>query len=646
MSIRVPLSDLKDNDIESFEKYLLIEENTRQNKQKKVKFPWMVLPKYNTVRRDPIYVYLPFQWGMNYFAKKYRTPREDCQPIKISFQGTLREEQKVILKETIDMLNQNGSCMMAIYPGGGKCLAKGTRVLQKNGNSICVENIKIGDILVGDDYQERMVKSTCRGFETMYRVQHKYNKFLKFSCNQSHILTLWDNTEFKIIDIPLKKYLELSSQEQGNYYGLYQDFDGPDFNIEEKRRLIKKLATEENTLYTINVNARQFYEMLSTVMLCGLVMHPSTTAEQIIFSDNFCVLEDFHKRVQVIFPMIIEKVCIGEYYGFELDQNGRFMLANGIVTHNTITSLAIAGVIKLKTLILVNKIVLVDQWIETIKRVYGTHARIQQITTKTKINPGCQFYIMNALNVAKRDSKDYEKLGIGFVIVDECHLIMTKIFSRALGYICPRYLIGLSATPYRPDGFDTMLELYFGLRKVVRKLYREHQVYFWETNIKIVAEKDNKGQLLWNTVIDAQTNHQERNNNIISICQKHSDRNILILSKRIHQIETIHDGLREKGEHVTLLKDGETSFDKSARILIATFQKVGTGFSHDKLDMLILATDAEEYFIQYLGRVFRRPDVQPIILDIVDDNPILRRHFLTRKNVYQECGGKIFPYKL
>ena len=382
------------------------------------------------------------------------------------------------------------------------------------------------------------------------------------------------------------------------------------------------------------------------VMLCGLVIHPSTCPSKIVFTDQFNVLVETHRQVRITFPFYLVQKPVNEFYGFEITDNGRFMLGNGIVTHNTITTLAISSIIKLKTLILVNKIVLVDQWIETIQKVFGTHARIQQIKTKGKINPGCQFYIMNAINVAKRDPTEYEKLGIGFVIVDECHLIMTKIFSRALGYLCPRYLIGLSATPYRPDGFDSMLELYFGLRKVVRKLFKPHQVYFWETNIKIVAEKDAKGQLLWNTVIDAQTNHEERNKNIVNICQRHPDRNILILSKRIHQIDTLYNGLKELNEHVTLLKDNETSFDKDARILIATFQKVGTGFSHDKLDMLILATDAEEYFMQYLGRVFRRPDVQPIIMDIVDDNPILRRHFLTRRNVYQECGGKIYPYNL
>ena len=100
--------------------------------------------------------------------------------------------------------------------------------------------------------------------------------------------------------------------------------------------------------------------------------------------------------------------------------------------------------------------------------------------------------------------------------------------------------------------------------------------------------------------------------------------------------------LGERGEtSVTMMKENETTFDRDARILIATFQKVGTGFSHDKLDMLLLASDIEEYFLQYLGRVFRRPDVEPVIIDMVDRHPILKKHFQSRKKIYEESGGRI-----
>jgi len=147
-------------------------------------------------------------------------------------------------------------------------------------------------------------------------------------------------------------------------------------------------------------------------------------------------------------------------------------------------------------------------------------------------------------------------------------------------------------------------------------------------------------------VIDKQTSDGERNLLIASTCQKYPDRNILILSKRIKQIEEISRYLQGNNENVTVMKENDNTFDEDARILVATFQKVGTGFSHDKLDMLILASDTEEYFIQYLGRVFRRPDVEPIVIDFVDKHPILKKHFLSRKKVYEQCGGVVKYVKM
>jgi hypothetical protein len=98
-------------------------------------------------------------------------------------------------------------------------------------------------------------------------------------------------------------------------------------------------------------------------------------------------------------------------------------------------------------------------------------------------------------------------------------------------------------------------------------------------------------------------------------------------------------------ESVAILVESETEFDRGCRVLIGTTSKAGVGFDHDKLDALILASDLEDYFIQYLGRVFRRLDVTPIVFDLVDENSILKRHFATRKAVYLESGGKIQVYK-
>jgi superfamily II DNA or RNA helicase len=118
------------------------------------------------------------------------------------------------------------------------------------------------------------------------------------------------------------------------------------------------------------------------------------------------------------------------------------------------------------------------------------------------------------------------------------------------------------------------------------------------------------------------------------------------LVKRGEQGKYIVDELVKQGENVTDLIGSNQDFDRDARILVGTCQKVGVGFDHAKLDALLLATDVEEYFVQYLGRVFRTKDTEPIIFDFVDNNSILFKHFNTRRKVYQEHGGTVKNFDL
>jgi superfamily II DNA or RNA helicase len=126
--------------------------------------------------------------------------------------------------------------------------------------------------------------------------------------------------------------------------------------------------------------------------------------------------------------------------------------------------------------------------------------------------------------------------------------------------------------------------------------------------------------------------------------QKFRDRNILVLSKRVEQCNYLFQRLVDEKENVTSLIGKEQEFDRSARILIGTTSKCSTGFDFAKLDTLILACDVKDYFVQVLGRVLRRPEVKPIIFDLVDDNPIIKIHFFDRLKVYKEIGGRIINY--
>jgi superfamily II DNA or RNA helicase len=327
-----------------------------------------------------------------------------------------------------------------------------------------------------------------------------------------------------------------------------------------------------------------------------------------------------------------------------LNQQGSILLACYPGFGKTITTLSISSKIGLKTLILVNRVILIDQWVSSIQNFFQHDPKpsIQVLNATNELNRDADFYIMNAINTVKRPDTDFQKIGL--LIVDECHLMITSVFIKALGCICPRYLIGLSATPFRPDGLDVLLDIYFGKERIVREMYRRHVVYKVNTNIEIQGEQDDKGMLIWNSVLQKQMTNTSRNTFIRDVCLFFKTRNILILCKRIQQVEDLY-GLISDHTLTCTLKGNENEFNTECRVLIATVAKVGVGFSFDKLDMLILACDLKEYYLQFVGRVFRKPDVVPIIIDIVDKNPVLYRHFKSRLKVYQDCGGTLYDFR-
>jgi superfamily II DNA or RNA helicase len=323
-----------------------------------------------------------------------------------------------------------------------------------------------------------------------------------------------------------------------------------------------------------------------------------------------------------------------------LNETGSVLISLYTGGGKTVTCINVCSKIKLKTLIIVHRIVLVNQWEESIKK-FCAGAKIQILSASSE-DEDADFYIINAINIPKK-SRDFYK-GIGVVVVDEAHLIMAEGLSECMLHITPRYVIGLSATPYRHDGLNILFDLYFGTKKIIRKMWHPHIVWKVESGFEPKVETDRSGKINWSALLEEQANNPTRNEMILDIVKQHPDRVFLILCKRVSQARFLIARLIQMGEDVTSLIGTEQQFKKSSRILVGTNSKAGVGFDHDRLDALILAGDIEQYFVQYLGRVFRRKDVKPVIFDIVDNNQILIKHFKTRRAVYIETGGVIKEY--
>jgi len=132
--------------------------------------------------------------------------------------------------------------------GTGKCLKKGTPIIMYDGSIKKVENILIGDLLMGDDSNSRTVTSLARGRDRMYEIIP--TKGERYTVNSEHILCLkisnynrlinssidWiENNNFKInnqniIEIAVKDYLKLSTNIKKNLksYKVSVDFSEKD----------------------------------------------------------------------------------------------------------------------------------------------------------------------------------------------------------------------------------------------------------------------------------------------------------------------------------------------------------------------------------------------------------------------------------
>lgn len=309
----------------------------------------------------------------------------------------------------------------------------------------------------------------------------------------------------------------------------------------------------------------------------------------------------------------------------------------------TITALSIACDLGLTTAIIVNKLILIDQWKTAIEKF--TEGSVQIVSPKmTSLDPACNFFIVNAINVSKKSSKFWKR--VNFLIVDELHQIVTRVYSIGLLKFCPRFLLGLSATPFRFDEYDKAIEWFFGSNKIGESLNVKHRVRIIDTGFKPVVKFSRQG-LDWNSVLKDQSENEERNKLIVDSVTSFKNKTWLILVKRVAHAQLLSNLFLSNHQiKCATLTGTTTSFDKTSQILIGTTSKIGVGFDHAAIDALCVAADVKNYFVQFLGRCMRRPDCEPLVLDFRDSFGPLIKHLNERISEYEKYGGLIEKPKL
>lgn len=167
----------------------------------------------------------------------------------------------------------------------------------------------------------------------------------------------------------------------------------------------------------------------------------------------------------------------------------------------TSASLYILGQLKKKTLVIVHKEFLMNQWIERIHQFLpdATIGKIQGQVIDVE-NKDIVLCMIQSLVSKEYPSHLFESFG--FTIIDEVHHISSQTFSNSLFKVVTKYMLGLSATMERKDGTTKIFKMFLG--DVVHKVdvKNEHDV-----EVRSIVYKTNDDDFN-DTILDYKGNPQ------------------------------------------------------------------------------------------------------------------------------------------
>jgi superfamily II DNA or RNA helicase len=337
-----------------------------------------------------------------------------------------------------------------------------------------------------------------------------------------------------------------------------------------------------------------------------------------------------------------------------LEEKDGGLICLGCGQGKTVLALHLAAHFKVKTLVIVHKSFLLNQWKERIEQF--TNANIGIIQRDKVEVEGKQIVIGMIQSIAK-EKYDLEVFkDFGLVIFDEAHHAPSKYFSRALPLISCKKTVALSATPKRGDKLEKVLFWYFGpiIYKneqeenniVLAKIYKytiQHEK-FVEKKQRFTGEVNRPGTISNIVTIG------RRNKFIIDLVEEiltEEHRKILILSERVEHLELLKKRLDERGLITTGMYVGgmkQTKLDDSAKctVIFGTFQMASEALDIKGLNTLVMATPRRE-IEQTIGRITRDPNpiIRPLVIDITDNLDSFVKQGYYRRNFYKKNGFQI-----
>ena len=333
-----------------------------------------------------------------------------------------------------------------------------------------------------------------------------------------------------------------------------------------------------------------------------------------------------------------------------VERDGGALLVGGCGTGKTVMGCFLIKQLGRRALVLVHKEFLMEQFKNTLELAFpGIKVGIWQ---KDDMPTGEEDVVISMVqSLGARDYPQELYDGFGLILTDEVHRFSAPQWSEAIGRFGAKYRIGLTATPDRVDGLQTIFMNSIGpiVHKVEGNLLSPH-IFPLQTgrsyNRKSYCTWD--GQISTAKLINELAKDDDRSDIIVSYALRaiRKNRKVIILTDRRNHVDYMARKCEQELEGTDykvftylggMKKKDRKEAEDNSDILIGTYSMAQEGLDIPRLDTLIFATPKTNV-VQAVGRILRPSEgkQQPVVLDFIDNIGILEGYWKKRRNQYTQ----------
>ena len=255
------------------------------------------------------------------------------------------------------------------------------------------------------------------------------------------------------------------------------------------------------------------------------------------------------------------------------------ILSGSTAFGKTVVAIKLIAEKKVNTLILVDKIGLLEQWKEKLSAFLDIDENLPREATKKgrkkkrsvigEIGGGkdtssgiIDIAVMQSLS-RKGEVKECVK-NYGMIIADECHHASAFTYEQILKTANAKFVYGLTATPTRKDGHHPILFMHCGPiryrdnpKKQAEKRPFDHYIVPRFTSLRIpldINEQEVSIQQLYTEIMESDFRNQQIVDDVLN--NHRQGRNCIVLTLRTAHVESLSIRLKEKVPGVIALTGG------------------------------------------------------------------------------------------